>query len=232
MFKKISAALLFALTTCLAHGQQLPLNTQFLENAFLLNPALAGDDARAEITASARLQWLNIHEAPMTQALNFKTPLEGKNLGLGISVINDMTGPTSLTGIYGGLAYKIRFVKQDAYRYSQFYNANTLSIGISAGIVHYRLRSSELVLENPDDRAIIDRNDAVIMPDAGVGAAYFHKYFFVGFSIPQVLSLNLHYREFDHRTVITREQHYYSVAGGKIPLAKDKVVIEPTLWVK
>ena len=54
----------------------------------MVNPAYAGVDGQTVFTGSVRRQWTGVDQAPETQAVSFGTSV-GKNLGLGISVVND-----------------------------------------------------------------------------------------------------------------------------------------------
>ena len=46
----------------------------------------------SSFTSVIRSQWTGIEGAPLTQTLSFNAPITSKNLGFGLSVLNDKIG--------------------------------------------------------------------------------------------------------------------------------------------
>ena len=69
-------------------SQQESTFTLYRYHMNMVNPAYAGVDGQTVITGSVRRQWSGVDQAPETQAVSFGTSL-GKNLGFGVSVVND-----------------------------------------------------------------------------------------------------------------------------------------------
>jgi type IX secretion system PorP/SprF family membrane protein len=57
------------------HAQQLPVYSQYMMNAFLLNPAVAGHEGYTAINVTGREQWLGMKDAPGTYAVSAQTRL-------------------------------------------------------------------------------------------------------------------------------------------------------------
>src|SRR5210317_2569417 len=56
-------------------GQQLPMYTQYIQNGFMINPAMAGHDGYTSFNTTARQQWLGFKEAPQTYSASWQTRL-------------------------------------------------------------------------------------------------------------------------------------------------------------
>ena len=54
-------------------AQQLPLYSQYVLNAFMVNPAIAGHDGYTSFNTTARQQWLGFSEAPRTYSASWQT---------------------------------------------------------------------------------------------------------------------------------------------------------------
>ncbi len=204
-----------------AHAQQLPLFTQNQDNLGLINPAAISNnfllhELPMSASATYRRQWTGFENGPQTQTLRFDyiNANAGGNFKLisGGHLINDQTGPTGTTGIYG----KIGAVMSEDPTYGGF--AAALSIGVS----QYRIDASKFRARDLND-VLATGNQSKILPDVGLGLSYFQKLggngFFDedwvsgGISIPQVLGLNANYKTEKGTYSIQRTQHYYANAS-------------------
>ncbi len=222
-----------------SYSQQLPIFSLYYENNFVLNPAMTGVEDHGVITASYRDQWNGMDGRPRTLNASYRSPIPRTKMGLGGHVMNDVTGPTSFTGATFTYAYHISFRKISPFHWAKFLRNSKFSLGASLSAYHYRLKSSELVLENPNDLAISNDNQNTFMPNAGVGAYLYYEKFFLGFSAPQLIPLNLSFDAVDGISNIQRVNHFYHVAGARIPIGGkvprgyfNKLYIEPMVWFK
>src|SRR5690606_10814243 len=87
----ITGTLVFTAFT--VFGQQDPQYTQYMYNTLTVNSAYAGSNGHLAITGLYRTQWVGIEGAPETQSLGIDSPV-GKNVGLGLSVVNETIGPS------------------------------------------------------------------------------------------------------------------------------------------
>ena len=90
-----------------------------------LNPAYAGSKDYSHFAIIHRTQWLNFPGAPESQAFTFNNKMSRKNLGFGLSGVNDKIGPLSINQVALDLAYHLPI--NDAF----------LAIGIKAGISNF-----------------------------------------------------------------------------------------------
>ena len=88
-------------------GQQMPQYTQYMFNDFVINPAIAGVHNFYQIRTNHRFQWVGLMDPPVTNSLAFYGPHAKLDMGYGAYVYNDVTGPTSRTGLTGSYAYNI-----------------------------------------------------------------------------------------------------------------------------
>lgn len=218
------------------HAQQIPLFTQYREMQGILNPAaiphgFLTNQNKGAIGISNRRQWLDMPNPPTTQILRgeyFAADRTGVALLAGGYLMNDQTGPTGFTGLYGRIA---GVITSDA-------EIGGLSFGLALGGVQYRLKTSLLKLKDPDDiRATEDRTK--MYPDLSIGAFWYQKvgefssddYVYAGLSVPQMMGLDLSIVDVSKTLQYKRVQHYYASAGW-YHYFSDGTFIEPSVWVK
>jgi type IX secretion system PorP/SprF family membrane protein len=219
----------------LGYSQQVEEFSLLRENAFILNPAVAGTEGFIHGTATFRKQFLKIDQSPYTALFAMTGEIKEKHIGLGGYVIHDVTGPTGKTG--GTLTFAYNLPLQKKYvRYSNGDVDHILSFGASVSVVQYRLDGSQLLLNNPNDPGLYSSAGAKITPDASFGIYYKWKQnLYVGASVPQIMGLNVNYRGKDGTAEIKKMQHLNILIGGKIPWARGNFSIDPVAsfrWVK
>jgi type IX secretion system PorP/SprF family membrane protein len=178
-------------------AQQLPLYSQYVLNAFLVNPAVAGHDGYTSFNTTARQQWLGFSEAPRTYSASWQTrvlrksykiinkPVKSKNrlkastrgrVGLGAYLINDVNANVARTGFSFTYAYHI------------FLGRQQLSFGLAGKAFQYRINKDRLTFGEDGDPVLDGDFKAVAYsPDADVGVYFQDPNYFVGFSISNLL---------------------------------------------
>jgi type IX secretion system PorP/SprF family membrane protein len=133
-------------------------NFAFYKNQMnIINPAYAGIDNQTLISGSIRSQWTGIKDAPKTQAVSFGTSL-GKNLGFGVSVLNEETFIERQTSVGIDLSYLVKLNE-----------VTDLYLGIKAGGNSFNINTSGLEFYSVDiDPAFASINS--FSPNVGVGA--------------------------------------------------------------
>ena len=228
--------LIFVLTTTsLLQAQQLSLFTQYRENATIINPAAIESDFFAfgqnlTFGVSYRSQWTGISNNPTTQTLRgsyIHKNGSGVAIQAGGYLLNDQTGPTGFTGLYG----RIGGVVSSDPEY------NGLSIALSGGLVQYRLDADKLVLRDPNDISAMG-SQTQLFPDVGLGIYFYQSvgsygtnYFYVGASVPQIIGLDLTFQDENGDFFVTRVQHMYGMLGLYKFFDNDSF-LEPSMWVK
>lgn len=235
---RLTVPILFLILTATAlSAQQLSLFTQYRENLTVINPAAVDADYLAfgnnvSFGASYRAQWTGISGNPRTQTLRgsfLADRMSGVALSFGGQVVNDQTGPTGFTGLYGRIAGIL--TDDPAY--------GGLSIGLSAGVVQYRVNASKIVLRDQND-VFGTQDQSQIFPDVGVGLFLYKavggrygagNYVYGGLSIPQVIGLDLTFQNDQGEFYTKRIQHFYGLLGFYKFFNNDSF-LEPSLWVK
>jgi type IX secretion system PorP/SprF family membrane protein len=98
--------IIFSLVFLSASGQYDPLQSQYLLNRLVINPAFAGADGYLSATASYRRQWLGFSGAPETYAFTLCTPLRNKHYNIGLIASQDNIAVMHRTR--AGLVYAYR----------------------------------------------------------------------------------------------------------------------------
>ncbi len=239
MKKFILQIILFVLVVADLHAQQLPTFTRYHENLTFINPGALYIDNMFDkyslyLGATYRYQWVGLKDAPTTQVVRFDNRLNDYDKSFdwclcnaGLTLINDQTGPTGFMGIYGRFAYIADMTGRSGGKY--------LSIGINAGMVQYRVKTSSLSFNTGGDPTQGENSKSVYYPDFGGGVFFYSELssnqgFFVGVSVPQTLGLNLTFRTDDGSFGMKRTQHFYGLVGGNFGL--DVLKFRPTIWAK
>ena len=235
-----------------ALAQQRPQYTQYVLNNYLLNPAVTGIENYTDVKAGYRNQWTGLDGAPVTSYFTINTPL-GSNFingdaasfgaagpanpmsrsytreyraaephhGIGLMVVNDKAGPLTQTNIDATYAYHIGL--------SPTWN---LSVGVSAGVNHVGLNTSQLTFETGSDPAITNGIASQWKPDLGVGIWAYTSNFYIGASSQQLVKQNLYFST--NRTTYNQSQtvpHYFFTAGTKL-FVSDDIAFLPSVLVK
>ncbi len=237
--RKVKLALIFVLFLWqMALSQQIPLFTQYSEYQGLLNPSAVLNDYflyeyNLTMGASVRNQWIGIDGSPKTQALRGEYMYDTGNTFnflFGGYALNHQTGPISFTGLYGRVAGLMT-------DYDPLYGG--LSVGLSGGLVQYRVDVSELRQLYPDD-ILTSVNQTKFFPDVGVGITYYRQMkesifrgdnVYIGLSIPQVLGLDLQFKDDTGEFDIRRVPHYFAFLSYYKIISEDSF-LEFSNWTK
>jgi len=199
-----------------SNAQQLPQFTQYMYNTIAVNPAYAGSRGALSIVGLNRNQWAGFDGGPQTQTLSIHSPLRNEKIGLGLSLINDKTGYENLTYIYGDFSYTIQ--GNDKFK---------ISFGLKAGLTTYKL-ASELYNSavNGNDQYFNDRLDR-LNPNFGAGILFHSERWYLGLSIPKLLTNDLNNSEYAALEVV----HYYGIGGYVFDL-NENIKLKPSFMLK
>ena len=214
--KKIIVLFALMFTGVVSYAQQDAQFTQYMYNTININPAYAGSRGALSIFALHRTQWVGLDGAPVTNSVSIHTPINGSNLGLGVSLINDRIGPTEENTFSADLSYSIH--TSETYK---------LSFGIKATANLFDLDASKLNPENAIDPSIQNYNK--FTPNIGAGLYLHSDKAYIGFSIPNFIEKK---RYDDNEVAIFKEKmHYYLIAGCVFDL-DDSIKFKPSLLTK
>jgi type IX secretion system PorP/SprF family membrane protein len=215
---KFFAGLLAFMGTFTAFSQQEAQFTQYNDNQLYYNPAYAGSREMLNVTLLHRSQWVGMTGAPRTQTLTMHTPLP-KNLGLGLSAMNDRVGPLNQTWLTADLSYTLNLNKRQTTK---------LSFGVKGGINMLNANWAGLNTGNN----LIDPQQinyaGKILGNVGAGVFFQTKQFFMGFSVPKIIEPT-----FDPTApnFYNRDRHYYASIGGYFNVNR-QLKIRPTAMLK
>lgn len=201
-------------------AQQLPQFTSYQLSPFLYNPAFAGVDGTTQLNAVIRNQWSGVREAPQTDVISGYGLLRNEKMGLGATAFKDVAGADSRRGITLSYAYHLR-VKNDI----------SLSLGLSAGFLQYRL---DHTIINPYDDGDPVFNSPVlssVVPTATFGAYLYADNFYASVALPQLLSSTFTVKDEynDYSLIEGGLTNHIFVGGGYIKDINDAFTIEPSL---
>lgn len=234
--KALATVCLMAAFVLGAQAQQVEEFALVRENAFVLNPAMAGTNGWIHGTATFRKQFTQLDQSPYTAMLAMDGQIFGKNVGVGGYLIHDQTGPTGKSGVTVSAAYNLRIFGKHEARASSGVAKHNLSFGLAVSAVQYRLRGDQLDVNDANDPGLYTSKGNKIFPDLSVGIYYrYKKNFYFGVSSPQLMGLNVNYQGNDGLAKIRKVQHLNVLVGGSIEFAKGKFSIDPVAafrWVK
>ncbi len=203
-------------------SQQEPQYTLYMLNPFLTNPALAGTNNYYQIRTNHRFQWTGLKDAPITNSISAYGPHSTKSMGYGGTIYNDITGPTSRTGINGVYAYNIAATPDIR-----------VSMGLSVGIMQYKVDGTKIDLhDDTPDPALQKILYSKMVPDASMGIYVWNSNFFAGFSALQLLNNKIKLSAEDPDPELNRlARHFYLFGGYHYEPTKD-LALEPTLIIQ
>jgi type IX secretion system PorP/SprF family membrane protein len=153
-----------------------PVYSQYLHNGLIINPAYAGSREVLSLFMSGRMQWAGIKGAPVSETITLHSLLKNDRVGLGLSGQFFEYGYTKSTSVYADYAYHLRVGK------------GKLSLGLKAGFDMSNTNYSGVDLINRPDPVFETNDKPYFLPNAGAGAYYYGKKFFIGAAIPSILS--------------------------------------------
>jgi type IX secretion system PorP/SprF family membrane protein len=215
-------------------GQQQPQYSQYLQNNFLLNPALAGIESYADAKMSYRQQWAGLEDAPRTLYMTAHLPIgnpdfeiapasprfsygrqRGPELpeahgGAGVSLIRDQTGPWTRFSVSVSGAY--HYPLNDEWQ---------VSAGLAAGVTQHTLDFDRIRLANPLDPAVSVGKVNTFRPDLHAGLWVYSTDFFGGISVQQLLGTKLRFRSSGYDWQGQLVPHIFLTAGYRLPISDE-----------
>ncbi|RYE36658.1 MAG: type IX secretion system membrane protein PorP/SprF [Sphingobacteriaceae bacterium] len=168
--------LLFAIRITPAKAQLNPLSSQYFQNQYLFNPAMAGIDNGLNLSLSVRKQWSSIPGAPFTQAISADYLLN--RAAFGVNVYADQSG----------LLKSTRAVATYAYHIPLGQNNQKLNFGVSAGILSQRVPLDQ-VSGDASDLSIARYNERQSYLDGDFGTSYTSNNLRIQFALPNLRSV-------------------------------------------
>src|SRR6478672_5711778 len=195
--------ILFALmfTGLVSYAQQDAQFTHYMYNTISVNPAYAGSRGVLSIFGLHRSQWVGMDGAPVTNSASAHTPIGSSNLGLGISFVNDLIGPTAEYTASADVSYTVQ--TSETFK---------LSFGIKATANIFEFYRNKVNPEHNEDPLYQNlRND--FSPNIGAGVYFHSDKLYLGFSVPGLFETT---RYDDNSISLNKERSNYYVIGGYV----------------
>lgn len=220
---KIKLLLVLLLLSGSIYAQQDAQFTQYMYNTININPAYAGSRESMNVFILHRAQWVGLDGAPVTSTASINTPIEGSNIGLGLSIINDKIGPSDETNVAVDFSYSIN--TSDRYK---------LSFGLKATANLLNIDFNKLNQYDSGDNIFTSNVDNRFSPNIGVGLYYHSDDTYIGISAPNLLETK-HFDRYagvgSNTHIATEKIHYYLIAGHVFDLSAS-VKFKPSMLTK
>jgi len=224
MKKIYFTALIVFLTLTNANAQQDPHYTQYMYNMSVVNPAYAGSKESLSGGVLYRKQWVDIEDSPSTGTFFLHSPV-GKNVGLGLSVIDDRIGPVIEDNVYADFSYTLNLG-----------GAHKLAFGIKGGATFHKVglysdigNGNVPAADDPAFSEDISRTYANI----GAGLFYYTNKYYVAFSVPNMLkSKHLDIDRSGDNLKFGSETLHYFLTGGYVFDLSANTKLKPSAMIK
>jgi len=213
---KIIFGLVLVLALPNVNAQQDPQYTDYMFNTLTVNSAYAGSRGHLTVTGLHRTQWVGLDGAPQTQSFSVESPV-GKNVGLGVVLVNDRLGPSDEFYLDANFSYTINLN-----------NDSKLSFGIKGGGRLLNIdwtRGSYQEQENVFQQNIENK----FLPTIGAGVYWRNDNSYIGLSVPNLLT-DEHYDGVQN-AIAAERLHYFFIAGKVFDLSPT-VKFKPALLGK
>ena len=210
------------LITTASLAQQRPLQSLYMFDPLLVNPAYAGTHVQLSGTAIYRNQWVNFDGAPKTFTGTVHSGFRKARVGLGLIFANDQIGVHSDNSLYGVYSYKLPLSARK--------NGGVLSMGLQAG---FNALKSDYFKTNPRDGAEVGAISK-FNPNFGAGVFFRNSKLYAGLSVPYILNnkiIDIIDPEMDttFSTSGKQQRYYYLMGGFTKALSKDVKWMPSTL---
>ena len=200
-------------------AQQRPIQSLYMFDPLLVNPAYAGSQVQLSATAIYRNQWVNFDGAPKTFTQTAHSGFRKYRVGVGYILSNDQIGIHNDVGLYGVYSYKIPLWKR-----------GTLSMGLQGGFNNLRSNYDLLYLKSgPGVDNSLQGVNTVFSPNFGAGLYYRQDNFYVGLSCPYILDNKIVGLDQFSQRLGKQERYYYLMAGFSKKISENVRVVPSTL---
>ena len=209
-------------TASLCFAQQLPVNTQYYNNTFLVNPATTGSKD-IHFLVSTRQQWVGFNGAPSTYKMAGHSNLKNEKFAVGgFLILDDFGGAIKQTGI--GLNFRYRF---------ELTENSSLSIGATGLLNQYAYDGSSIVSNSSNDPTLYGKVNSA-SPDFNLGISYKFKGLQLGLSSQQLFQSSLKKLNTLNNSVLDKNRlirQYNLTINYECPL-KNNVTLLPYLLIR
>lgn len=221
-FKSLIIIVIIAGSTS-AMAQQDAQFTQYMYNGMYYNPAFAGKEGGFRFSALHRTQWANYSTstgqsgAPVSQLLTAQGRLDSKNIGYGLTIVNDNIGASS----------NLEINLQGSYH--KTINRSNLSFGVSIGMFSSSLDFGELIVVNPEPNLPSSGKENQMNLNFSAGLLLDRGDYYIGLSSRHLNEPNFDFGNESYANQL--KNHSYLLMGYRFrPIGQ--LAIEPSFLIK
>lgn len=221
MMKRTLTYLVLVIISTQLYSQQIALYSQYFQNNYIINPAVAGTNSEySPLRLAVHKQWIGITDSPSSQVVSLHHQLDNGYMGLGGLMFHDTFGPVRMIGVQSTYAYHFR-VDRDIY----------VSLGLSAIFMQYiiNLTQDDFYSYEP----ILTRDRAsVTLPDANFGLYAYSSNFWAGISIAHLLQSKMKISGTWMDNSNKMHRHYFLMGGYRFEFPGTHLELEPSSLIK
>ncbi|MBL7864667.1 MAG: PorP/SprF family type IX secretion system membrane protein [Cyclobacteriaceae bacterium] len=211
MRKLLLLLLAFASPALVVEGQDIPLFSQKLTNAFIYNPAMAGHSF-GSATASYRSNYANVAGAPENKFISIQSPFLDGRFGAGASLFQEDVNVMRNSYVSAAFAYHLPLGR-----------FNRLSMGLGAEYNSLQLNPNMLsTLTDASDEVIQRYSSTTGKPDFSFGLMFENQFVLAGVSANRLSTA-----WFQDENLRSLSNYYTVFVQGKLPLRGGQDVLEP-----
>jgi type IX secretion system PorP/SprF family membrane protein len=222
--KKVLGSIIFSFfAITMLHAQQDAQYTNYMYNTMNINPAYAGSRGNLSVFGLHRTQWVGLDGAPTTNTFAIHSPIRDSNVGVGLSFMNDVIGPSDESTISADFSYTIN--TSDTYKLAFGLRATAHLLNVDFSKLHIYNQGDALAQYNIDNR---------FSPNFGAGAYWYSQNTYIGISIPNMLE-TLHFDKTQvaySATSVPYERMHYHIIGGKVFDINSDIQFKPAFLAK
>lgn len=222
--KKVLGSIIFSFfAIATLYAQQDAQYTNYMYNTMNINPAYAGSRGNLSVFGLHRTQWVGLDGAPTTNTFAIHSPFRESNVGVGLSFMNDVIGPSDESTISADFSYTIN--TSDTYKLAFGLRATAHLLNVDFSKLHIYNQGDALAQYNIDNR---------FSPNFGAGAYWYSENTYLGISIPNMLET----QHFDKTQVaysatsVPYERMHYHIIGGKVFDINSDIQFKPAFLAK
>lgn len=215
--KKIIILFVWILATATSFAQQDAQYTQYMYNTININPAYAGSRGVFSVFGLHRTQWVGLDGAPVTNTVSINSPINGTNIGMGLSFVNDRIGPTDENAISADISYTVK--TSETFK---------LSFGIKATANLFNLDINKLNPADQGDPRFQDLNNN-FTPNMGAGVYFHSDKMYLGLSVPNFFETH---RYDDNSVSVNQERMNFYLIGGYVFDLSPSIKFKPAFLMK
>ncbi len=184
-------------------AQQDPQFSHYMYNMSVINPAYATDTpGLINLGALYRSQWVGAVGAPKTATAFIHSPV-AKKIELGLSVVNDAIGDVvKENNIYADFAYVLPLSE-----------TSKISFGLKGGFTLFDTNFNGFQYSDPQSDPAFANNLNRVYPNIGLGTYYFSDHYYLGLSVPNLLTSKHIERNNGIQTTGVQSVHYFFTGG-------------------